>query len=419
MRAGELLTIGLMGALAGCNGAAPKGGEGDKTTEFSALPSEVALERIATTKADILFVIDNSGSMREEQAALGAQFPRLLRALSSGDVDGDGEGEFAPLESLRIGVVSTDMGLVGIEGIPNCVGAGDDGLLQHVPVDPGATGCDSSYPEFLSYERSSDDLQQLESDIACVASLGTDGCGFEQQLEAMLKATWPASDDRIEFLGYPDGVGTQGHGDTENAGLFETDAEDPSLLMVVLVTDEEDCSSADLEHFTPPQYLDPTDPLAMQDLNLRCFLNKQNLHDVQRYVDGLRMLRPDHPERVLFGVLAGVPPDLVDAEARADVDLDDAESRNAYYDGILDDARMQEVIDATRTPEQGGNLTPSCSSDLDQDGVDESRAFPPRRLVEVARRFGPNGFVQSICQGDFAPAVDALMDRMAERMAEP
>jgi hypothetical protein len=38
--------------------------------------------------------------------------------------------------------------------------------------------------------------------------------------------------------------------------------------------------------------------------------------------------------------------------------------------------------------------------------------------VQVARDFGPNGFVQSICQGDFAPAMDALMTRVAARMAD-
>ena len=40
-------------------------------------------------KGDILFVIDNSGSMREEQAALVREIPKLIRILTSGDRDGD------------------------------------------------------------------------------------------------------------------------------------------------------------------------------------------------------------------------------------------------------------------------------------------------------------------------------------------
>jgi len=113
-----------------------------------------------------------------------------------------------------------------------------------------------------------------------------------------------------------------------------------------------------------------------------------------------------------------VPPDLVSAEARAAVDFDDADSRDAYYDAIFDDRRMWEIPDPTRTPEQGGNLTPSCTTDTDGDGVVDSRAYPPRRLVQVARDFGSNGFVQSICQGNFAPAIDALMTRVAARMTD-
>jgi hypothetical protein len=44
-------------------------------------------------------------------------------------------------------------------------------------------------------------------------------------------------------------------------------------------------------------------------------------------------------------------------------------------------------------------------------------AFPPRRLVETAAAFGSNGIVQSICQADFSPAIDALIDKAALRIA--
>jgi hypothetical protein len=45
-----------------------------------------------------------------------------------------------------------------------------------------------------------------------------------------------------------------------------------------------------------------------------------------------------------------------------------------------------------------------------------STAYPPRRIVEVARGFGKNGFVQSICQDDFAPAMDLLITRIAQAL---
>jgi len=91
------------------------------------------------------------------------------------------------------------------------------------------------------------------------------------------------------------------------------------------------------------------------------------------------------------------------------VDFDNEASRNAFYDGILADPRMQEVPDPNRTEEQGGNLTPSCISD-------GGKAFPPRRLVEVAKRFGANGIIQSICEADFGPAMDAIIEVIAKQL---
>src|SRR5687768_8730806 len=64
-----------------------------------------------TDQVDLLFVIDNSGSMAEEQVKLNAQLPRLVQVLTTGDFDGtpnaDGQLDFKPVGSLRLGVVST------------------------------------------------------------------------------------------------------------------------------------------------------------------------------------------------------------------------------------------------------------------------------------------------------------------------
>jgi hypothetical protein len=179
-----------------------------------------------------------------------------------------------------------------------------------------------------------------------------------------------------------------------------------------MLTDEEDCSSSQMRHFTPDVFLSPDDPLAMQDLNLRCFRNPDGLYPVERYVRGLKLLREGAEQLVLFAAIAGVPPDLVDTRAMAEVDMDDATQREALYDRVLDDDRMQERPDPDRTPEQGANLLPSCVTDT-------GRAYPPRRIVEVARRFGENGIVQSICQSDFRPVVAQLLERIAARMRDP
>ena len=107
-----------------------------------------------------------------------------------------------------------------------------------------------------------------------------------------------------------------------------------------------------------------------------------------------------------------MPPDLVEPERAAGVDFDRPRPRDGFYDSILADPRMQEMVDPDRTPQQGGNLMPSCNTD-------RGRAYPPRRIVEVARGFGENGIVQSICEADFRPAVDAILSRIGDRLRKP
>lgn len=64
---------------------------------------------------DLLFMVDNSNSMGEEQASLIAEFATLVEALTSGElVRADGSAQaVSPVMSLRVGVVSSDMGTGG------------------------------------------------------------------------------------------------------------------------------------------------------------------------------------------------------------------------------------------------------------------------------------------------------------------
>jgi hypothetical protein len=64
-----------------------------------------------------------------------------------------------------------------------------------------------------------------------------------------------------------------------------------------------------------------------------------------------------------------------------------------------------------------GNLRPSCLT-TDDHGMINSGAAPPRRIVEVARGFGKNGVVQSICQDDFGPALDAIIQVIGADLAD-
>src|SRR6185369_14858678 len=188
-----------------------------------------------------------------------------------------------------------------------------------------------------------------------------------------------------------------------------------SVIAIVVVTDEEDCSSSSTHHFIPPTYLDPNDPLASQPLNLRCYYNQTNnngdeLYPVERYVNGFKALRPGNENLVVFAAIAGVPPDLVDQAHLSNVDFSNETQRESFYTGLLNDPRMQETIDpASMTVPGTGNLTPSCSSAT-------GKAYPPRRIVQVAKQFGENAIVQSICQQDFGPALDVVIDMIGKQL---
>jgi len=354
---------------------------------------------VTVGKLDLLFVVDDSRSMIQEQESLRREFPRLLNVLTSGQRPG--KEEMPPITDLHLGVVSTDMGLSDVEGIPSCYGLGKDAVLQNV-ASQDVTACADEYPRYLTYEAGVDDPDALANDFACIASLGTEGCGFEQPLEAALKAMWPTVDDDFIFLNPdPDGE-SGGQGDRENAGFARDYREaEQSVIAVVVVTDEEDCSAQDYTHFTPSHLLPADDPLAAQPINTRCFHNKDNLYAVERYINGLKGLRPD-TDAVLFAAIAGVPPETVDAQARAGVDFADPLERDTYYDAILAHPQMQETLDMPVTMAQQ-NVAPSCTTD-------SGRAYPPRRIVDVARGFGDQGVIQSICEPDFGPAMDVIID---------
>jgi hypothetical protein len=318
---------------------------------------------------DLLFMVDNSNSMEEEQESLSRAFPRLIEGLVSGDPNGDGVEDFLPVTDIHVGVITSDMGTGGFR-VPTCVEPmrGDDGVLRELGTT-AVMGCAVRYPRFLTFS------DQLADDFACVARVGTGGCGFEQQLEAALKAVTPSTSP-IRFY-----LGTTGQGDTENAGFLRPG----SVLGVVLVTDENDCSASD------PEIFNPMSSTFTGDLNLRCFRYPGAQHPTRRYVDGLLALRPD-PGDLVFGVLAGIPPELGGATAGE----------------ILAAPSMVERID----PAMMTRVAPSCS--VPERGI----AFPPRRLVETAAGLEARGghvALGSICSDDYAPFLVRLAEATGAR----
>jgi hypothetical protein len=358
-------------------------------------------------KVDLLFIVDNSSSMAEEQAALRAQFPKLIQTLTTGERAGG--KSFPAVKDLHLAVVSSSLLLPGALG-SGCDSKGDDGLFQHQSnptQDRSLPGCKPSYPSYLQFQAGIDDPLATAQDFACIATLGTTGCGFEHQLESGLKALWPSVEldpktqkvlpgHTIQFVGDGHGQDVLGQGDLQNSGFLRNDANDPSLLAIVLVSDEDDCSARTTEQFASS--------FSDKPLNFRCQDFPDRLWPASRYVDAFKALRPGRPDLVVFAGIVGVPARLVTQAARANVSFDDIGSRNAYYDAILADPAMQVMVADAQ------NLRASCQSQMG------GNAYPPRRIVDVARSFGEAGLVQSICQEDFAPAMDAIIDIISKRL---
>ncbi len=339
-------------------------------------------------EVDLLFMIDNSNSMAQEQNALSRELPNLVRVLASGDLDNDGMQDFPPVRSLQVGVVTSDMGTGGYV-VPTCSNSafGDDGVLR-TRGNTMRPGCMATYPSFFTFEPDSGgDPTAFANEVTCVAGMGTNGCGFEQQLEAVLKAVTPSTAP-TRFVS-----GSVGHADGQNAGFIRPN----SLLTVILVTDEEDCSAVQ------PEVFDPASTTFGGDLNLRCWTygapEMGIIHPVSRFVDGLLATRDD-PDLLVVAAIAGIPEET-NPMAGSAID----------YTAILNHPDMQEMVD----PMTPSRLRPSC--DRTDEAGERSIAFPPRRIVSTLQGLeerGANAVLQTICQDSFTGALQAIVQKLAD-----
>lgn len=208
---------------------------------------------------DVLFVIDNSGSMAEEQLAMARASVRWI-----GQLLGDG-GSY----DLQVMVTTTDMGnpsctpfqpqgYAPAQGAPTTTGCNsriDDftGLGSNPEVAPQA--CTAVCPAditpsdpFLAFDAAGSNVPNVpDADVdgdgvldspeaqalACLLPQGLNGCGYESPLEAMLQALNP--------------------GAAWNSG-DRPFVRDNAKLAIVVLTDESDCSVQDYTVMTDESY---------------------------------------------------------------------------------------------------------------------------------------------------------------------
>lgn len=305
--------------------------------------SNVVVKQLAVdapSKIDLLFMIDNSQSMADKQALLADAVPALVRRLvaprcvdEAGKPLGTsypcaaGEPEFRPVADIHVGVLSSSLGGHGSE---MCTPS----WLGWNPTQDGAARLIAPHLDWSPGDGAADPSGFIQSLAAQVKAAGDEGCGYEASLEAWYR-----------FLVDPEPPlsVTKKNGVTVAEGVDEVllaqrrDFLRPdSLLLVVMLSDENDCSIVDdgqswyvaqqeQNLFRPtascasdpaspccrscgssesappagcaplaqdPGCQSPTHDTASDSRNLRCFEQKRRfgvdfLYPVQRYVDGL------------------------------------------------------------------------------------------------------------------------------------
>jgi hypothetical protein len=444
-------TLGMVGALSSALAGCPNQ-ELAPLTPCTVSGVSIEVPQTGVDKVDLLFMIDNSGSMAEEQKKLAAVLPDLVTVLTTGQLNPNMPKErpdFPPVKSLHIGVVSSDLGVNAAPAIESCGGAsydptapdpanttasvrmmppngtrldkpfGDNGQLLtattvaqsgiwsrpfgttfSTPVEltvPGDARCAQvQVNRFIDFNAGTTNPDQTKLEFSCIAKLGKNGCGLEQQLESAYKALAPSS---VTFSRNSRGQGSGGG--AVNNGFLRDDA----VLAVVFVTDEEDCSIPDnsSELFNRNSSM-----FKPGDINTRCGKpeNQQFLFPTKRYVDGLRALKSEaFQDRIIFAAIVGIP-------LAVNLGGEPAHSGKTELEGILARGDMQFSVRPSSISTTDEEPVPVCTSP-NGDG----NAAPARRFVEAASFFGDNGVVTSICENEYGSALQAVITKIAAQLS--
>jgi hypothetical protein len=406
-------------------GQAACGGPGLKSVELDNEPeTENQLQLTENKDVDILFVIDNSGSMGEEQANLAANFGAFIEILEANDVEAN----------YRIGVTTTDngnpwcpQGMFSPEAgnlvMSSCRERLDDFIFDNgdgqvdvrdlacndictldaaeLEVVPTATALDPDpkprpWLEKIEHHKNIPVGTSTVDAFRCLGPQGINGCGFESPLESMYLALTRAQTS-----------------DEASYGFLRQNA----LLAVVFVTDEVDCSynkswatifeaSGNREFWSDPNASFPTSAVCW-NAGVECVGDPSNydiceavdldvngnpaadpdaavLHPLSRYTNFLDAIEQDKQalnadSELIVGLIGGVQPD-----------------GSVFYADVGDtDPEYQDLF----------GIGPGCTGPLGE------AATPPVRLRELTEHYTP-GNLHSICATDYTGALTVIADRI-------
>jgi hypothetical protein len=346
-----------------------------------------------TRDIDILFVIDNSGSMKDEQDSLIANFPNFIGFLQT--IEGG-------LPNVHIGIVSTDMGANA--GIQNCEQPqGDQGNLQATarpPLPPAMNLCDdgmmvnvnvpgpepyiidiSDGNEMMPGRITNYPMGKLAETFSCIAALGVNGCGFEMPLESMMRAL---------------------DNNPANAGFLRENA----FLAIIFLGDEDDCSASNYDLFDRSASSVPTlGPLT----SYRCFEFGVQCNPDDRFLEGLRAdCVPRENSPYIYNVQRYV--DFIKS-----LKDDDGKIIVAAIQGVSAGTGLPEPVNVGPSNDEAMNptLLPVCQSA----GLGE--AVPAIRLKAFLDAFPNRNTMTTICQDDLSGALQQIAELVREVIGNP
>jgi hypothetical protein len=364
---------------------------------------------------DILFVIDNSGSMGVEQGTLAANFPAFIDVLEAqrfgasyriGLTTTDARGNLrvsSCRERLPEFVFDDNAGTVIDEQQSGCLASCAFDTVATVPTANAADAEVVSRPwiENDGGETNLDGGLAIADAMRCAGPQGINGSGFEAPLESMRQVL---------------------RGEGTSRGFLR----DEALLAIVFVTDETDCSASDenvsllIDPVGAALWTDPEQATsgACWKAGTSCTggpgiydecravdkgLDGQPtdgepiLYPVERYVDTLVELSNAKATRggtgqILVGVIGGVPLDYPETGVMIYQDSDDPEFNIEY------------------------GIGPSCGRGTET--TTSPPGIPPVRLAEFATQFAADERnLFSICAGDYTVALQQIVDALGRLSA--
>jgi hypothetical protein len=330
---------------------------------------------------DIIFVVDNSGSMLAEQQQLVANFPTFINVLR--EIEGG-------LPDIHLGVLSSNVGAAGAASVPGCPLQGDDGNLLTGPPNntcasqfglQGSFISDIAQPNGTRMTNYTGDLAQL---FTCMASLGTGGCGFEMHLESMYRALQPG----------------------KNPGFYRPDA----YLAVIFLADEDDCSTEMGTMFGDPNAglmsaLGPRTSFRCHEFGVQCDNdsnprafgpktgcqprdNSMYMFEIEKYIDFLQGLKADPSLVIVAGIIGNFDEETGDLTVGPDVN-------NATFPAVQK----------------------SCFT-IDPNDPDDGAA-PPVRLKEFLQSFPDRNTFTTICDSNLQDGLDQVAQLLKTAIGNP